>query len=89
MNAQTKHLIGKAEFAKMNLVASSLTPARGGVVDQPALVEALAQRKIAYAALDVFEDEPVVPVELMEMDNVVLAPHIGSATCKRVPLCRI
>jgi lactate dehydrogenase-like 2-hydroxyacid dehydrogenase len=50
------------------------------VVDEPALVRALVERRIAGAALDVFEHEPQVPTELMALDNVVLVPHIGSAT---------
>jgi len=54
--------------------------ARGSVVDEPALVRALKDKRIAGAALDVFENEPQVPAELMALDNVVLVPHIGSAT---------
>jgi lactate dehydrogenase-like 2-hydroxyacid dehydrogenase len=54
--------------------------ARGSVVDEPALVRALKDKRIAGAALDVFEHEPQVPAELMALDNVVLVPHIGSAT---------
>jgi lactate dehydrogenase-like 2-hydroxyacid dehydrogenase len=54
--------------------------ARGSVVDQPALVAALRERRIAGAALDVFADEPRVPGELLALDNVVLTPHIASAT---------
>jgi lactate dehydrogenase-like 2-hydroxyacid dehydrogenase len=54
--------------------------ARGSVVDEPALVRALAERRIAGAALDVFEREPHVPAELFALDNVVLVPHIASAT---------
>jgi hydroxypyruvate reductase len=54
--------------------------ARGSVVDEAALVEALQQGVIAGAGLDVFENEPNVPPALWAMDNVVLAPHIGSAT---------
>jgi lactate dehydrogenase-like 2-hydroxyacid dehydrogenase len=54
--------------------------ARGSVVDEPVLVRALAERRIAGAALDVFVDEPNVPLALMELDNVVLLPHIASGT---------
>jgi lactate dehydrogenase-like 2-hydroxyacid dehydrogenase len=54
--------------------------ARGTVIDEPALVEALAAKRIAGAALDVFVDEPNVPPALLAMENVVLAPHIASAT---------
>jgi lactate dehydrogenase-like 2-hydroxyacid dehydrogenase len=54
--------------------------ARGAVVDERALVDALVHGRIAGAALDVFEHEPEVPEELLELENVVLAPHLGSAT---------
>jgi len=54
--------------------------ARGSIVDEPALIAALADKQIAGAALDVFQDEPQVPAALMRMDNVVLAPHIGTST---------
>jgi hydroxypyruvate reductase len=54
--------------------------ARGSVVDEPALVQALLERRIAGAGLDVFENEPQVPAELMQLDNVVLLPHIASGT---------
>lgn len=54
--------------------------ARGAIVDEQALIAALASRQIAGAALDVFRDEPQVPGELMQMDNVVLAPHVGTST---------
>jgi lactate dehydrogenase-like 2-hydroxyacid dehydrogenase len=54
--------------------------ARGSVVDQPALIDALRSGKVLAAGLDVFADEPRVPQALLELDNVVLLPHIGSAT---------
>jgi hydroxypyruvate reductase len=54
--------------------------ARGSVVDQPALIAALQSRQLGGAALDVYADEPRVPEALMKLDNVVLAPHIASAT---------
>ncbi|HEX9572581.1 MAG TPA: NAD(P)-dependent oxidoreductase, partial [Myxococcales bacterium] len=54
--------------------------ARGSVVDEPALVEALRSETILAAGLDVFADEPRVPQALLELDNVVLLPHVGSAT---------
>ena len=54
--------------------------ARGAIVDEEALVAALAGGRLAGAALDVFRDEPRVPAALLEMDNVVLAPHMGTST---------
>ena len=54
--------------------------ARGSVVDEQALIRALKENRIAGAGLDVFENEPIVPAELLAMDNVVLLPHIASAT---------
>ncbi len=54
--------------------------ARGSLVDQPALIEALQQGALGAAALDVFDQEPVVPVELRDLDNVILTPHVGSLT---------
>jgi lactate dehydrogenase-like 2-hydroxyacid dehydrogenase len=54
--------------------------ARGSVVDEPALIEALKQRKIFSAGLDVFVKEPEVPKELLDMDHIVLFPHLGSAS---------
>ena len=54
--------------------------ARGSVVDETALVRALQDKRLGGAGLDVFENEPQVPAELMALDNVVLVPHIGSAT---------
>ena len=54
--------------------------ARGSVVDEPALIKALQEKKIMSAGLDVFVNEPKVPQELIEMDNVVLFPHLGSAS---------
>jgi lactate dehydrogenase-like 2-hydroxyacid dehydrogenase len=54
--------------------------ARGSVVDEPALVKALEEKRLGAAALDVYEHEPRIPDALLEMDNVVLLPHLGSAT---------
>jgi lactate dehydrogenase-like 2-hydroxyacid dehydrogenase len=54
--------------------------ARGSVVDEPALIQALKDKRIMAAGLDVFANEPQVPAELMAMDNVVLLPHVGSAS---------
>lgn len=76
----TRHLIARKTFARMKRSAIFVNTARGSVVDEEALVWALRERLIAAAALDVFENEPHVREELMTMENVVLAPHLGSAT---------
>jgi lactate dehydrogenase-like 2-hydroxyacid dehydrogenase len=76
----TRKLIGAAELALMKPTAILVNTARGPVVDEAALAEALRSRRIASAGLDVFEAEPKVHPTLLEMDNVVLAPHIASAS---------
>jgi glyoxylate/hydroxypyruvate/2-ketogluconate reductase len=76
----THHLIGAAEIAKMKPTAMLINSARGGIVDDAALVEALAAGRIAGAGLDVFEGEPKVHAGYLGLRNVVLTPHIGSAT---------
>jgi glyoxylate reductase len=76
----TRHLIDRKTFARMKRGAIFVNTARGSVVDEEALIWALEERLIAAAALDVFENEPHVREELMTMENVVLAPHLGSAT---------
>ena len=79
-NADSHHLIDADAFAKMKSSALLVNTARGPVVDEDALVDALATGEIAGAGLDVFEDEPDVHPGLLEQDRVVLAPHLGSAT---------
>jgi lactate dehydrogenase-like 2-hydroxyacid dehydrogenase len=74
------HLIGPAELAMMKHTAYLVNTARGDVVDQTALAAALREGTIAGAGLDVFEDEPRVLEELRVLENVVLLPHLGSAT---------
>jgi glyoxylate/hydroxypyruvate/2-ketogluconate reductase len=74
------HAIGAAELALMKPTATLTNIARGGVVDDAALATALAERRIAAAGLDVFEGEPVVHPGLLAVPNVVLTPHIASAT---------
>lgn len=77
---ETKHFIGAAELALMKPTAILLNTARGPVVDEAALVEALREKRIAGAGLDVFEEEPKVHPGLLELTNVTLAPHIASAS---------
>ena len=79
-NEDSHHLIDAAALAQMKSSALLVNTARGPVVDEEALVEALATEEIAGAGLDVFEDEPDVHPGLLEQDRVVLAPHLGSAT---------
>jgi lactate dehydrogenase-like 2-hydroxyacid dehydrogenase len=74
------HLIDAAALARMKPTAFLVNSARGDVVNQKALIEALGSGTIAGAGLDVYESEPDVPAELIELDNVVLLPHLGSAT---------
>lgn len=77
---QTHHLIALKELRLMKRSGFLINTARGAIVDEKALVEALKDRTIAGAALDVFEKEPAIEPELLKMDQVVLLPHIGSAT---------
>ncbi len=79
-SASSRHAIGAAELAQMKPTATLTNVARGGIVDDAALAEALRDRRIAAAGLDVFEGEPAVHPALLELPNVVLLPHIGSAT---------
>lgn len=76
----THHLIGAAAFKAMQPGAFLINTARGDVVDEQALIEALQAGEIAGAGLDVFENEPRVSPELLKMENVVLLPHLGSAS---------
>ena len=81
LSEQTRHLIGRAQFALMKKTAVFVNTSRGPVVDQQALTEALATRVIFAAGIDVFETEPVAPDDpLLKLDNVVVAPHIASAS---------
>lgn len=77
---ETFHLIDAARLAKMKPTAVLINTARGPVVDEAALARALAGRQIAAAGLDVYEAEPVVHPDLLQLENVVLLPHLGSAT---------
>lgn len=80
LSPQTHHLIGADQLASMKRGAVLVNTARGPVVDEAALVEALRGGHLAGAALDVYEREPQVHAGLLGLDNVVLAPHLGSAT---------
>ncbi len=80
LKPETRHLIGKAEFSFMKPSAMLINTARGPVVDESALADALREGRIAGAGLDVFEQEPRVSPELLNFSNVVLAPHIASAS---------
>lgn len=79
-SAESHHTIGAAELALMKPTATLTNIARGGIVDDAALARALREGRIAAAGLDVFEGEPTVHPELLDCSNVVLTPHIGSAT---------
>jgi gluconate 2-dehydrogenase len=81
-SAESHHAIGAAELAQMKPSATLINIARGGIVDDAALAAALRERRIAAAGLDVFEGEPSVHAELLTVPNVVLTPHIASATLK-------
>jgi lactate dehydrogenase-like 2-hydroxyacid dehydrogenase len=84
----THHLVGAAEIAKMKPTAILVNSARGGVVDDAALVQALKEKRIAGAGLDVFEGEPRLNAEYVKLSNVVLTPHIGSASrATRIIMC--
>ena len=78
----THHLIGERELAMMKPTAILINTARGPIVDEKSLVKALQAGTIAGAGLDVFENEPTVEPELMTMENVVILPHIASASLK-------
>lgn len=76
----TRHLIGTRELALMKKTAILINTARGAVIDETALTQSLANHEIAGAALDVFEYEPHITAQLYTLDNVILTPHIGTAT---------
>jgi glyoxylate reductase len=80
LTPETRHLFGEAEFRKMKSTARFINMARGPVHDEAALVRALRDGWIAGAGLDVYEHEPKINPELVQMPNVLLLPHIGSAT---------
>jgi lactate dehydrogenase-like 2-hydroxyacid dehydrogenase len=81
-DGKTRHLVDRPVLEALGSQGYLVNIARGSVVDQDALVELLAGGGLAGAGLDVFADEPRVPAQLIELDNVVLFPHIGSATAR-------
>lgn len=80
LTTQTRHAVGAPELGLMKATAMLINIARGGIVDDAALAAALREKRLAGAALDVFEGEPTVHPGLLALDNVVLSPHIASAT---------
>ncbi len=80
--AETTHLIGKESIAKMKPTTRIINCARGGVVDEQAVCDAIKEGRLAGAALDVFESEPLGESELRNLPNVVLTPHLGASTAE-------
>ncbi|GGE17912.1 D-2-hydroxyacid dehydrogenase [Psychroflexus salis] len=78
--AQKDYILGAKEFEMMKNTAAIVNTARGGVVDEKALLEALKDKKLGFAALDVFEEEPTPPIKLLMCPDLSLSPHIGGAT---------
>ena len=79
-SAAVHHFIAAAELAMMKPTATLINIARGGIVDDAALIAALKQGQIAAAGLDVFENEPAFNTDFLQLTNVVLTPHIASAS---------
>ena len=75
-----KPILGAAEFAAMKNGVGIVNCSRGGTIDEPALIEALNSGKVAFAGLDVFENEPTPAAELLSHPKISLTPHIGAAT---------
>ncbi len=82
LTGETQHLIGARELGLMKPDAVLINTARGPIVDEAALIDALRNGGIAGAGLDVYEHEPAIPDVLRELDNVVILPHIGSASIR-------
>ena len=82
LTQETHHLLSTPQFAQMKRTAILINTSRGPVIDEAALVEALKAKKLAGAGLDVYEREPAVHPGLIPMPNVILAPHIASATIR-------
>jgi lactate dehydrogenase-like 2-hydroxyacid dehydrogenase len=77
---ETRHLISTAVLDALGTKGTLVNVARGSVVDEVALIKALADGRLGFAALDVFENEPHVPADLLALPNVIVQPHHGSAT---------
>jgi len=82
LTPDTHHLLNAKAFDKLKPGAILINTARGSVVDQVEMIAALRDGRLAAAGLDVYDGEPAIPKELLELDNVVLLPHIGSATVR-------
>ena len=82
LSTETRHLIDQRALVRMKRSAYLINTSRGPVVDEGALAWALRERVISGAALDVYENEPVVHADLLKLENVVLAPHLGSGTAE-------
>ncbi len=78
--AQTKPILGKEEFDKIKDGAGIINTARGGIIDEEALIEALESEKVRFAALDVFENEPSPSIKILMNNKISLSPHIGGST---------
>ena len=90
LTSETKHMIGERELKLMKPTALLINTARGAVVDEKVLIEALKEKWIAGAGLDVFEDESNIPMALRELPNTILTPHTASATVEaRLAMARI
>jgi glyoxylate reductase len=80
LTPETRHMFGREAFERMKDTAVLVNTSRGPVIDEAALADALASKEIFAAGLDVFENEPQVHPKLLELENVVVIPHLGSAT---------
>lgn len=80
LTKDTKHLIGRKELGIMKKTAMIINVARGGIIDEDALYSALNENRIAGCALDVFEKEPPLDSPLLELDNIIVTPHLGAST---------
>jgi len=80
LTKETKNLISSKEFAQMKPSAFVINCARGGIVDEDALYQALKSKKLAGAALDVYSKEPPLDSKLLELENIITTPHLGAST---------